>query len=58
MRHVGEMRGTFQTDRDVTEFGNHLEVAPGPAAEIKYCSVKRGSPAMYCNIAAMFWLTS
>ena len=55
-RHVGKMCSAFQTDRDVTEFGNHFEVSPGPAAKIKY--VKRGSPSMYCNIAAMFWLTS
>jgi hypothetical protein len=25
------MCGPFQTDRDVTEFGNHFEVSPGPA---------------------------
>src|SRR4029077_13762218 len=31
-----EKRGAFQTDRDVTEFGNHFEVSPGPAAKIKY----------------------
>src|SRR5580704_17556536 len=35
--HVGEMCSAFQTDRDVTEFGNHLEVSPRPAAKIKYC---------------------
>ena len=29
------MRGAFQTDRDVTELGKHLEVAAGPAAEIQ-----------------------
>jgi hypothetical protein len=27
------MRGAFQPYRDVTEFGKHLEVAAGPAAE-------------------------
>ena len=52
------MCGAFQTDRDVTEFGNHFEVSSGPAAKIKYCEMKRVSPSMYCNIAAMFWLTS
>jgi hypothetical protein len=50
------MSSAFQTDRDVTEFGNHFEVSPGPAAKVKYC--ERVSPSMYCNIAAMFWLTS
>src|SRR5271167_2585636 len=35
-RHVDEMRGALQTDRDVTEFGDHFEVSPGPAAKIKY----------------------
>src|SRR3984957_16747586 len=35
-RHVGEMCSAFQTDRDVTEFGNHFEVSSGPAAKIKY----------------------
>ena len=34
-RHYGEVRGTFQTNRDVTEFGKHLEVASGPAAKIE-----------------------
>ena len=34
-RHRGEARGAFQTDRDVTEFGERLEVAPRPAAEIE-----------------------
>ena len=27
-RHVGKMCGAFQTDCDVTEFGNHFEVSP------------------------------
>src|ERR1700737_3161323 len=35
-RHRGEVRDAFQTYRDVTEFGKHLEVAPGPAAKIEY----------------------
>jgi hypothetical protein len=35
-RHCGEIRGAFQTYRDVTEVGKHLEVASGPAAEIEY----------------------
>src|SRR5947208_3069263 len=35
-RHCGEVRGAFQTDRNVTEFGKRLEVAPGPAAKIEY----------------------
>src|SRR5712691_12726254 len=26
-RHYGEVRGAFQTYRDMTEFGKHLEVA-------------------------------
>ena len=39
-RHVGEMCGAFQADRDVTEFGNHFEVSPGPAAKIKYCETR------------------
>ena len=47
-RHVGEMRGAFQTDRDLTEFGNRFKVSPGPAAKIKYCETR-------LNIAAMFW---
>src|SRR5271155_838500 len=34
-RHHGEMRGAFQTHRNVTEFGKHLEVAAGPAAKIQ-----------------------
>src|SRR5207237_3636626 len=29
-RHCGEVRSAFQADRNVTEFGKHLEVAPGP----------------------------
>jgi hypothetical protein len=33
-RHLDEMFGAFQTYCDVTEFGEHLEVAAGPAAEI------------------------
>jgi hypothetical protein len=33
-RHHGEMRGAIQPYRDVTEFGEHLEVAAGPAAKI------------------------
>jgi hypothetical protein len=32
--------GAFQTDRDVTEFGNHFEVAPGPAAKVKYSETR------------------
>ena len=55
-RHVGEMCSAFQTDRDVTEFGNRFEVSSGP--QPKSNIVKRVSPSMYCNIAAMFWLTS
>src|SRR5271154_5714181 len=39
-RHVGEMCSAFQTDRDVTKFGNHFEVSPGPAAKIKYCETR------------------
>ena len=35
-RHYGELRGAFQTYRDVTEVGKHLEVASGPAAKIEY----------------------
>jgi len=35
-RHVGQARGAFQTYGDVTEFGEHLEVTPRPAAEIEY----------------------
>jgi hypothetical protein len=34
-RHYGEVHGAFQTNRDVTEFGKRLEVAPGPAAKIE-----------------------
>jgi hypothetical protein len=33
-RHHGEMLGAIQPYGDVTEFGKHLEVAPGPAAKI------------------------
>jgi urease beta subunit len=36
VRHYGEARGALQTDRNVTEFGKHLEVAPGPATKIEY----------------------
>src|SRR5277367_3458985 len=39
-RHVDEMRGALKTDRDVTEFGNHFEVPPGPAAKIKDCETR------------------
>ena len=39
-RYVSEMRGAFQTDRGVTEFGKHFEVSPGPAAKIKYCETR------------------
>ena len=38
--HVGEMCSSFQTDRDVTEFGNRFEVSSGPAAKIKYCKTR------------------
>ena len=38
--HVGEMCSPFQTDRDVTKFGNHFEVSAGPAAKIKYCETR------------------
>jgi hypothetical protein len=34
--HCGKMHGAFQTDRDVTLFGKHLEVAPWSAAKIEY----------------------
>ena len=34
-RHYGEARGAFQTYRDVTELGERLEVASGPAAKIE-----------------------
>src|SRR5918999_3186003 len=34
-RHYGQARGAFQTYGDVTEFGERLEVASGPAAEIE-----------------------
>jgi hypothetical protein len=34
------MCGAFQTDRDVTEFGNHFEVSPGPAVKVKYCEMR------------------
>jgi hypothetical protein len=34
-RHYGEVHCAFQTNRDVTEFGERLEVASGPAAKIK-----------------------
>jgi hypothetical protein len=30
------MRRAFQTDRLVTLFGKHLEIAPWPAAEFEY----------------------
>ena len=33
-RHHGELRGAFQTYRDVTEVGKYLEVASEPAAKI------------------------
>ena len=51
-RQVSETCGAFQTDRDVTEFGNRFEVSSGP--QPKSNIVKRVSPSMYCNIAAMF----
>ena len=35
-RHYGQARGAFQTYRDVTEFGERLEVASRPAAKIEY----------------------
>src|ERR1700738_1173449 len=35
-RHCCKMRRAFQTDRDVTLFGKHLEVAPWSAAKIEY----------------------
>ena len=33
--HRGEARRAFEADRDVAEFGERLEVAPRPAAEIE-----------------------
>jgi hypothetical protein len=35
-RHRGEVRGAFQSNRDMTAFGKRLEVAPRSAAEIEY----------------------
>jgi hypothetical protein len=55
-RQYGELLGAFQANRDVTEFGERLEVASRPAA--KSSILKGGSFRMYCNSAAMFWLTS
>jgi len=55
-RHVGEMCGAFQTDRDVTGSATTLRSRPGP--QPKSSIVKRSPPSMYCNIAAMFWPTS
>jgi hypothetical protein len=40
----------------VTEFGERLEVASSPAAKIE--DFERRFIPMYCNSAAMFWLTS
>ena len=54
-RHRGEVRDAFQTYRDVTEFGKHLEVAPGPAAKIEYRETRVTLDVF--NSAAMFWLT-
>ena len=34
-RHYGEVHGAFQTNGDVTEFGERLEVASRPAAKIE-----------------------
>src|ERR1019366_3015329 len=34
--HCCKMPGAVQTDRDVTLFGKHLEVAPWSAAKIEY----------------------
>jgi hypothetical protein len=34
-RHYGEVHRTFQSNRDVTEFGERLEVASRPAAKIE-----------------------
>jgi hypothetical protein len=34
-RHYGEALGAFQPNRDVTEFGERLEVASRPAAKIE-----------------------
>jgi hypothetical protein len=34
-RHYGEVHRAFQTNRDVTEFGERLEVASRPAAKIE-----------------------
>src|SRR5438132_5457990 len=34
--HCCKMHGSFQTDRDVTFFGKHFEVAPRSAAKIEY----------------------
>jgi hypothetical protein len=36
VRHRDEVRGALQTNRDMTAFGERLEVASGPAAEIEY----------------------
>jgi hypothetical protein len=35
-RHNRQARCAFQTYREVTELGEYLEVASGPAAEIEY----------------------
>jgi hypothetical protein len=54
-RHCGKMHGAFQTDGDVTLFGKHFEIAPGP--QPKSSIVNGGLLSIYCNSALMFWLT-
>ncbi len=34
-RHRGEALGAVQSDRDMAERGEYLEIAPGPAAKIE-----------------------
>jgi hypothetical protein len=46
------MQGSFQTDRDVTYFGKHFEVAPWSAAKMN-----GGLPSICSNSASMFRLT-
>jgi hypothetical protein len=54
--HGGEMRGAFQSYRNVTEVGKRLEVTAGP--QPKSNIEKGGLLSMHCNSAAMFWPTS
>ena len=53
-RHFDETRGALQADRNVAEFGKHLEVTSRPGPQPKSSSANGGLPSIVCSNALMF----